>query len=181
MSQISICTGLKDTLVSTPVFGQLIARDRFHLLLIFLDVANNKNCNVNGTDRDILYKIREFENIRRFCNMYCLRKKQNMDERLVTFKGRLSFKQFMKSMGAGFGIVLSFVYYWWNCPCLHYISWNMAHQLTELQGSLIREEIPATLIQKYLGKGHHLYIGKYYTSMSLAQYFLENDICNCNV
>ena len=30
-------------------------------------------------------------------------------------------------------------------------------------------------MQKYLGKVHHLYIDNYFTSVPLAQYFLQND------
>ena len=41
--------------------------------------------------------------------------------------------------------------------------------------SLTTDKIPATLMQKYLGKGHHLYIDNYYTSILLKQYFLQND------
>ena len=41
-------------------------------------------------------------------------------------------------------------------------------------GSLITERIPVTLMQKYLQKGHHLFIDNYYTSVSLATYFLQN-------
>ena len=52
---------------------------------------------------------------------------------------------------------------------------NLAPGLTIMEdGSLITERIPVTLMQKYLQKGHHLFIDNYYTSMSLATYFLQN-------
>ena len=46
----------------------------------------------------------------------------------------------------------------------------MAHSLIEMKkGTLVTEKIPATLMQQYLHKGHHLFIDNYYTSMSLTQ------------
>ena len=49
----------KDTLISTPVFGQVISRDRFLLLLRFLRFADNGNYNPQDTDCDKLYKVKE--------------------------------------------------------------------------------------------------------------------------
>ena len=42
-------------------------------------------------------------------------------------------------------------------------------------GSVITKRIPVTLMQKYLQKGHNLFIDNYYTSMPLATYFPQND------
>ena len=42
------------------------------------------------------------------------------------------------------------------------------------EGTLVMMKIPATLMQQYLHKGHHLFIDNYYTGMSLAQNFIEN-------
>ena len=53
----------------------------------------------------------------------------------------------------------------------------MAQELTEVQDALITEKIPVTLMQKYLGKGHHLYVDNYYTSIALAEHLLQNDTC----
>ena len=53
---------------------------------------------------------------------------------------------------------------------------NMAPQLVKMEkNSLTTHRIPATLMQKYFGKGHHLYTRKNYNSIPLAQYFLQND------
>ena len=53
----------------------------------------------------------------------------------------------------------------------------MALQQVEMEeNSLTTDRIPATLMQKYLKKGHHLHIHNYYTSIPLGQYFLQNDM-----
>ena len=54
----------------------------------------------------------------------------------------------------------------------------MAPSLIEMQeGTLVTEKIPAALRQQYLHKGNHLFIDNYYTSTSLAQYFIGNGTC----
>ena len=53
----------------------------------------------------------------------------------------------------------------------------MAPQLIEMEeGALITEGIPATLMERYFGKGHNLYIDNLYTSLRLAKYLSENGI-----
>ena len=47
--------------------------------------------------------------------------------------------------------------------------------LIEMEDGMMTEKIPVTLMQKYIRKGHHLFIDNYYTSLPLAQYFLQND------
>ena len=51
----------------------------------------------------------------------------------------------------------------------------MASQFIEMEeGALITERIPATLMERYFGKGHNLYIDNFYTSLRLAKYLIEN-------
>ena len=42
------------------------------------------------------------------------------------------------------------------------------------EGVLITERIPPTLMERYFGKGHNLYIENFYTSLRLAKYLMEN-------
>ena len=42
------------------------------------------------------------------------------------------------------------------------------------EGALITERIPATLMERYFGKGQNLYIDNFYTSLRLAKYLIEN-------
>ena len=52
----------------------------------------------------------------------------------------------------------------------------MLPQLVEMEENALTIDIfTATLLQKYLGKGHHLYIDNYYHSIPLAKYFLQNN------
>ena len=84
-----------DKLLATPIFSQVMRRDRFFLLLRFLHFADNRNYNQNDPGRDKLFKVREVMNmIKRGCSeVFSPGKYLTMDESLVLFKGRLSFKQ----------------------------------------------------------------------------------------
>ena len=168
----------KDSLLSTPVFGQLVGRDRFLLLLRFLHFANNRDYNAADPNRDKLYKIREVSDMikRRCSEVYYPGKKLSVDESLVLFKGRFSFKQYIKSKRARFGIKL-FQLCTPDGIVLDYIIYHgsMIPELVVLEDSLTTERIIVTLMQNYLGKGHQLYVDNFYTSMSLAKHLLQND------
>ena len=100
----------------------------------------------------------------------------SIDESLVLFKGRLSFQQYIKSKRALFGIKL-YQLCTSNGNLLDFIVYhgNIAPQLTEMEdGAPITERIPATLMERYFGKGHNLYIDNFYTSFRLAKYLIEN-------
>ena len=74
----------KDTLVSAPIFGQLIRRDRFLLILRSLHFTDNRNFNPTDPERDRLYKIREVsEMIKKRCSeAFYPGKKLSIDESL---------------------------------------------------------------------------------------------------
>ena len=168
----------KDNLIATPIFNQVMRRDRFLLLAKFLHFADNAQYNHADPDRDKLYKLRTVINMikERCTTVYSPGKCLSMDESLVLFKGRLSFKQYISSKRARFGIKL-YQLCTSNGILLDFLVYhgNLAPGLIAMEdGSLITERIPATLMQKYSNKGHHLFIDNYYTSIPLASYLLQN-------
>ena len=52
-----------DPLLATPIFSQVMTRDRFLSLIHFLHFADNRNHNPQDPDRDRLYKIRKAANM----------------------------------------------------------------------------------------------------------------------
>ena len=108
--------------------------------------------------------------------VYSPGKSLSMDESLVLFKGRLSFRQYISSKRARFGIKL-YQLCTFNGILLDFIvhHGNLEPGLISLENCpLITESIPATVMQKYLNKGHHLFIDNYYTSIFLAEYLMQN-------
>ena len=52
-----------DSILATPIFNQVMRRDRFLLLVRFFHFAENTRYNPADPDRDKLYKIREVINM----------------------------------------------------------------------------------------------------------------------
>ena len=97
-----------DDLYQTRIFGETMTRDRCLLLLCFLYFANNNDLNPKDRDRDHLGKIRPLVNLvqARCSAVYSPRKDLCVDESLLLFKGRLAFKQFIRTKRAQFEIKL---------------------------------------------------------------------------
>ena len=170
----------KDSLYSSPIFGQVMARQRFQLILRFLHFQDNEDPQYNQQDlnRDRLFKIRNIlkKTREKFKTVYYPSEDITLDESLVLYKGRLLFKQYIKTKRSRFGIkffelitadgiLLDFMIY----------QGNMEPALFQPPGEnwLITERIPLTLAQPYLDKGHTLTLDNWYTTPKLADYLME--------
>lgn len=159
----------KDALLSTPIFGQIFSRDRYLSILRNLHFANNNSEDIVKQDK--LWKIRmilshlqtvyknEFYPFQNLC----------IDESLMLFKGRLSFKQFIPSKRHRFGVKFFIL-----CDCetgyiLNFIIYCGAGSdiLEEAANVGISGNIVLTLMKKYLNNGHTLYTDNWYTSPNL--------------
>ena len=94
----------------TPIFSKSMIRDQFYLILKFLHFNNNNDpaYDANDENRDRLHKLRPFlEMARDRCKqVYQPGEYLSIDESLVLFKGRLHFKQYIRTKRAHFGIKL---------------------------------------------------------------------------
>lgn len=84
-------------LTKTPNFGSVMSRNRFQMLTSFQHFANNQLAVERGSDGyDPLFKIRNvYDHISLKClNCYIPGKMLSIDEMMVSWKGRLSFKQY---------------------------------------------------------------------------------------
>ena len=105
----------------------------------------------------------------------------SVDESLVLFKGRLHFKEFIRTKRTRFGIKLYEL-----CTSsgitfdfLVYCGKGMFSDDDPYYDMLSSERIPSILIQPFLGKGHTLYTDNYYASPSLGKFLLENKTHLC--
>ena len=168
-----------DELYSTPIFKSIMTRDHFLLMIKVLHFADNTSYDANDPNRDRLFKIRQMtEMINERCRaVYSPCEDLSLDESLVLFKGRLLFKQYIKTKRARFGIklyelcthkgiMLNFMIY----------HGNQEQALIQVPGDnwLLTERIPLTLLNPYLGKGHTVYVDNYYTTPRLAKYLLDH-------
>jgi len=97
-----------DTIYSTPIFSQVMKRDRFELIMKFLHFNDNSTYDATDENRDRLHKVRPLiDGLRERCRkVYYPGKNLSVDESLVLFKGRVHFKQFIRTKRARFGIKL---------------------------------------------------------------------------
>ena len=79
-----------------------MSRNRFEQIFHFLHLADN-TC-VPGNDKR--YKVRHFATllISQFQSLYTLHQEVTIDEAMIPFKGRLSFKQYIKAKPTKWGI-----------------------------------------------------------------------------
>ncbi len=157
-----------DPVITTPIFRELFSRDRYCSLMRMLHFVNNDE---NNTEK--LYKILPIvlhmkDKFQQFFKPY-----QNLciDESVLVWKGRLSFKQYIPSKRHRFGVKLFIL-----CDCetkyiLDFIIYTGADTQIELINNLgISGSVVMTLMKPYLRKGHILYVDNWYTSPKL---FLE--------
>ena len=97
-----------DPLLKMPIFNTVMTRNRFQIILSFLHFANNANYDANDPKRDKLFKIRPIMDclISKFKSVYMPGEHISIDEELLLWKGRLSFKQYIANKRSRFGIKL---------------------------------------------------------------------------
>lgn len=163
----------RDKLLRSDIFGEVISRDRYLLLLQMLHFSDD---HVSNSDR--LHKIHKIIDELRgtFCKFFYPYCNLCIDESLLLYKGRLSFKQFIPSKRNRFGIK-SFVL----CDCKtgyiqNFIIYTGAgttigpeHKDCGKSGSIVM-----SLLEPYLRKGHTLYVDNWYTSPALFDILHKN-------
>ncbi|XP_004211347.1 piggyBac transposable element-derived protein 4-like [Hydra vulgaris] len=136
----------KDALYNTPIFSEVISRNRFNILSKFFHFNNNEDYDATDQNRDRLHK------------------------------GRLHFRQYIKTKRARFGkkfyelatsegITLDFLV---HCGKGMFADDDINDQM------LSSARILSVLMKPFMGQGHTLYTDNYYSSTTLAKYFLDN-------
>lgn len=164
-----------DKLLTTPIFKQIMSRDRYLLLLRMLHFADN---NTEPDPEDKIWKIRKIVNHlqTKFSDNFYPYQNICIDESLLLFKGRVFFKQYIPSKRHRFGVkffvacdcqtgyVLNFIVYTGAYTELM----NVDQELASAIGS--PGKVVLTLLNRYLERGHSLFVDNWYTSSSLFSY-----------
>ena len=149
------------------------------MILIFLHFNNNLDptYDIQDENRDRLHKIRPVLNlIRRRCkSVWYPGQHLSVDESLVLFKGRVKFRQYIKTKQARFGIKLYELTTsdGITLDFLVYSGKEMFYDDNHHNEMPSTERIPSVLMGPYLGKGHILFTDNYYTSPILASFFWQ--------
>ena len=152
-----------DILYHMPFFGRIMSVDRFLDILRFLHIVDNKSCSDSFKKNDPLWKIRPFLDgiSSKFKTLFYPGKQLILDEGTCPYKGRVRFLSYNPQKPSKYGIKIYEV-----CDavtgycCVFKIASGESIQTTELVLDLMRD---------YLGKGHEVYMDRFYTSIRLFQ------------
>lgn len=162
-----------DKLLRSDIFGEIMPRDRYFKLLSMLHFSHD----IRSTN-DKLYKIRNVVDMLRnnFSQSFYPYRDLCIDESLLLYKGRLSFKQYIPSKRSRFGIK-SFIL----CDCRtgfvqDLIIYAGSSTISNSQNKKIGKSgaIVETLMAPYLGKGHTVFLDNWYSSPSLFNLLYDN-------
>ena len=162
-------------LTNVPSFCQVMSRNRFFQILRYLHVSDDSAIVPAGQPGyDKLHKIKPllqllFPNFER---AYDLHKNISIDECMIPWRGRLSFRQFIASKPIRFGIKV-----WVLADSESKYIYRQQLYIGRNPGE--RAEVGlATRVVKELctgleGFGHHLYTDNFYTCVDLYQYLFD--------
>ncbi|XP_049875780.1 uncharacterized protein LOC126377510 [Pectinophora gossypiella] len=158
-----------DSLYFHPVFPYTMSGRRFEQLLrcLYVSTVNSK-----GMEKVNLF-VRKV--ITRFQDLYNPGCELSLDESMLLFRGRLSFRQYMKQKKSKYGIKFYIV-----TTADGYI---LNFKIYEGKGTVLDDEgnepkvqkLVMTLMDKYLFKGHVLYMDNFYNSTTLSEKLLNHD------
>ena len=163
----------ESSLLQIPGVSSLISRIQFEQIWRYLHLADNSQD--NKTDK--LFKVRHFVDLvtAQFSENYTLHQPVTIDEAMIPYKGRLSFKQYIKSKPTKWGIKV-FV--------LSDATNGYVYRLQIYTGKNLESTVEAGLSSRVLIElmteldGHQLYTDNYYTSPGVYTQLYENGI-NC--
>ena len=160
----------------TPWFPAIMPRDRFFFLLRYLHLVNSKDQKKKGEDGyDPLFKVRPIiEHLSAvFPHYYHPGRELSVDEMMIGTRCRISFLQYMPKKPTKFGIKV-----WVNSESK--TGYVLAFQVytgavvDKSSDKGLAHRVVMDLMQRYLGKGHKLFVDNFYTSIPLFSDLLNH-------
>ncbi|KAJ2937132.1 hypothetical protein O0L34_g19441 [Tuta absoluta] len=156
---------MSDPLYYHPIFVAVLSGRRFEQLLRCLCVAPRSAKKHEKVTAFIGFVTRNF----RVC--YKPEKELSLDESLLLFKGRLSYRQYIKSKRARYGIKF-FELTSADGYVLNMMMYTGKMADTAVKGKKI-QKVVLKLIRPYALKGHSLYMDNLYNSVELSQKLID--------
>lgn len=162
-----------DSFLQTGFASKLLSRDRFCAILSMLHLNDNATyVNRGEENHDPLHKVRPFFDffVSKCKSSYHPGMNLTIDEAMCPFRGRIGFRVYMKNKPNKYGIKLyavcdSATGFVLNCEVYTGSAGNVDNSI---QGLVHR------LCSEYFGKGHCIYMDRFYTSPSLLDMLWEN-------
>lgn len=156
-------------------FRQIMTRDKFLLITKFLHFVSDRYSSARGYER----KIGKISPILDYCNqkfsaLYVPDQHISLDESLLLWKGRLSWKQCIRSKAARFGIKsfdLCEATSGYLLKCKLYTGKETPMHLVPLHGFANKTaQVVLDLMEGYLDAGHVLVMDNWYNQLYLTRY-----------
>ncbi|XP_015776889.1 PREDICTED: piggyBac transposable element-derived protein 4-like [Acropora digitifera] len=154
----------------TPFFISTMSRTRYQQILRYLHFVDNSTLTPRGQDGyNKLGKIQPLLNLilPKFQETYCPSRNLSVDETLVKFKGKLSWKQFIKDKPARFGLKLFTLADADNGYVLSYKVYTGKDNAAVACG--LAKRVVLELAEPFFNKGYNIFMENYYTSVDLFE------------
>ena len=156
----------RDWRLATPCFPSVMTRNRFQQISTYLHFNNNAELHENAEDK--LYKIRPVYSliVERWRSLYNLGEAISIDEGMMKWRGRLSFRVYQKDKPTKYG-VKSYILadaktkYCWNIDIYHGTS------------KTLKETVTALLTPVCTSMWYSLYMDNFYNSLALSESLLD--------
>ncbi|XP_019716746.1 piggyBac transposable element-derived protein 4-like [Hippocampus comes] len=158
-----------DEIDATPHFGQTMPRNRFQTIWKFLHYNND----VSQDDSDKMYKVRPVLDyiVEKFKELYQPGQNICIDEGMMQWKGRVSFRVYNPKKPVKYGIK-SYIL----CDSASGYCFNMQPDVKEARTT---SEIVFSLLDRLPGHGYTLYMDDSYNSVAMCELLLgaETNVC----
>ncbi|GBP21726.1 PiggyBac transposable element-derived protein 4 [Eumeta japonica] len=164
-----------DPIFGNPIFRATMGKNRFASLLRFLRF-DDKNTWSLRKSKDKLAPIRELweyvnQNLKK---LYLPGENLTIDEQLVPFRGRVSFKRFLPSKPDKYGMKI-----WWICDSktsyplfgVPYLGKEGQNRAENLAYNVVNQ-----LCQPYFRSNRNVTFDNYFTSIDVAKYLAQNGL-----
>lgn len=108
--------------------------------------------------------------LKTFNEAYSPGKHLSLDESLLLFRGRLSFRQYIKTKAARYGIK----FYELTTSDGYVLNMNIYQGKDKNESTGKTQRLVLQLMQPYMNKGHHLFMDNFYNSVNLSSILLSN-------
>ena len=166
-------------ILCTPFFGSTMTRDRFLLLLSFLYFNDNRNyIPREQPGYDATYKLGPIYTsiINSFGNNYYPTKCLAIDEGIVPWRGNIHFRVYNPDKPYKFGLK-SYQLCDDTSYCVQFELYVGKRSDTSQYGST--HDVCMRLMNRYLRRGHHLYMDNFHSSPTLFSHLYENGTGAC--
>ena len=163
-----------DSFLKTEFSRGIMSRDRFMSILAMLHLVDNGTYINRGTiGYDPLFKIRPFFDhfLRVSSESYYPKENLCLDEAICPFRGRISFRVYIKDKPEKYGIK---IYALTDCKTGYILTANVytAKLLSEVNTI---QSIFDSVCSTYYSKGYTIYVDRFYTSPDILEYLYSQD------